>query len=318
MVGGQSAGLVRANDAAAAQGLNRRKTSHNSVLGGHLAGSQGKAGSNDNRKTLRNGRNTERDGNLEVVDGTLGPVSMARVGKVGDVDEPDKNANDSDNLGELVSEVIELLLQGGRLRDLCGNALVDVADSSVRTSQDNDGSGVTSDNSCTRKQHIDLILQDRLVVANDGLEIFPDAFAFSGQDSLVHGKAVAFDRDQSAVSRDAGTNGNVNDIAWHKILSLDTGNLSIAHHVGLVGRIFLQSGNCLLGTAFLGHSNNGVENKDCQDDSGVDEGTPATLLLEKREYERDGGRAQEDENQLVLELFQDKLPDRCRRFLGDG
>ena len=147
MVGGQSAGLVRANDAAATQGLNGGKTSHDGVLSSHLAGSKRKAGGDDNRKTLRDGRNTKGNGNLEVVDGTLGPVSMAGVGKVGDVDEPDENADDSDNLGELVAEIVELLLQGGRLGNLRGDALVNVADSGVGTSQDNDGFGVTSDDS---------------------------------------------------------------------------------------------------------------------------------------------------------------------------
>lgn len=40
---------------------------------------------------------------------------------------------------------------------------------------------------------------------------------------------------------------------------------AVTDDVGLVGRVFLERGNGLLGTALLGDTNDGIENENCKD-----------------------------------------------------
>ena len=72
LVGGECSGLVRADDRGASEGLDGGQGAHDGVLLGHTTCSQSKAGGDDSGETLRNGSHSESDGNLEVVDGTLG------------------------------------------------------------------------------------------------------------------------------------------------------------------------------------------------------------------------------------------------------
>ena len=50
----------------------------------------------------------------------------------------------------------------------------------------------------------------------------------------------------------------------------------------------------------------------------VDEGTPAALFLEKGEHEGNDSGTEEDNDELILELLEDELPDRGGRLFGDG
>ncbi|KAI6760189.1 hypothetical protein HG531_013390 [Fusarium graminearum] len=158
LVGGQGTSLVRANDTAASKSLDRGEASDHSVLRGHLSRSKSQTGGNNNSQTLGDSSDTKRDGNLQVVDGTLGPVTVTRVVEVGDINEPDQDADDSNDLGQFVTEIVKLLLQGGRLRDLSSDALVNISDGGVGTSEDDDGSSATSNHCCSREQHVGLVL----------------------------------------------------------------------------------------------------------------------------------------------------------------
>ena len=51
-------------------------------------------------------------------------------------------------------------------------------------------------------------------------------------------------------------------------------------------------------------------------DNGINEDSPVVAVLEKGENERHGSRGKEDDDQLVLELFQDEFPERCWWVLG--
>ncbi len=52
-------------------------------------------------------------------------------------------------------------------------------------------------------------------------------------------------------------------------------------------------------------------------DSGVNKGAPAALVFEESEDKGDGGRTEQDQDQLVLELLKNELPQRGGRVLGD-
>jgi hypothetical protein len=71
----------------------------------------------------------------------FGPATMAGVVEVGNVDKPNQNADDGDDLGQAVAKVVQLLLQRSGLGDLSGDALVNVANGRVRASQDDNGPG---------------------------------------------------------------------------------------------------------------------------------------------------------------------------------
>ena len=99
LVGGESSSFVGADDRGATQGLHRRQTAHDGVLLGHASGSQGEAGGDNSRKSLRNGRHCQRHRDLEVVDGTLDPrAPVSGVVEVTDVDSPHRDTDERDNL----------------------------------------------------------------------------------------------------------------------------------------------------------------------------------------------------------------------------
>jgi hypothetical protein len=68
--------------------------------------------------------------------------------------------------------------------------------------------------------------------------------------------------------------------------------LTIAQHIGLVGRVFLQRGDRLFRATLLGDTNNSIEDQNCEDDDGVNKGAPAALILEERQDKRDNGRTE--------------------------
>lgn len=111
----------------------------NGVLLGHTAGTEGQASGDDSGQTLRDGSDGESDGDLEVVDGALHPGStVSGVVEVSDVDCPDSDADEGDNLGQLLTELVELLLERGL--DLLGLAHLgtDAADGGVQAGADDD------------------------------------------------------------------------------------------------------------------------------------------------------------------------------------
>ena len=62
---------------------------------------------------------------------------MARVGKVAEVDDPDEDADDGNDLGQLLAKVVDLLLQRCLFADLRADRGVNVADGSLRSGSHN-------------------------------------------------------------------------------------------------------------------------------------------------------------------------------------
>lgn len=99
--------------------------------------------------TLRDCSHSQSNSDLEVVDSTTNPGStMDGVIEVTDVDHPDSNADQRDNLRELLTKLIQFLLQRGLLL-LCGSHLVtDFTNLSGYTSSDSDSNSLASSNVC--------------------------------------------------------------------------------------------------------------------------------------------------------------------------
>lgn len=184
--------------------------------------------------------------------------------EVPDVDNPHQNANAGNDLSEHITEVIQLLLERSRSRDLRRDALVDITNGRVTSSQNDNGGSVSGDNGGAGEQHVDLILLDGILVL-DGIRTLADTLAFTGEDGLVDAEAVALNREQSAVGWDAVAHRNGNNIAGNEVVGLDALDETVANHLGLVRRVFLEGGDGLLGTAFLGDADDGIEDQDGQD-----------------------------------------------------
>jgi hypothetical protein len=198
---------------------------------------------------------------LQVVDGTLGERAVGRIVEMGNVDEPDKDTDDGNDLGESVSKVVELLLKRGGLRDLRGDVFVNIANGSVGSSKNNDSGSVSSNDCGAREEHVDLVLLDSVGILN-GVRVFADTLALSGQDTLVDAEAVAVDRQNSAVGRNAITHGDLDDVSRDQFVCLDALNFAIANDLGLVGRVFLKCSDCLFSRRFLRYTYDGVEDED--------------------------------------------------------
>ena len=56
------------------------------------------------------------------------------------------------------------------------------------------------------------------------------------------------------------------------------------------------------------HANDCIQNEDSKNYDGIDEGGPALLLFEQSQDEGDCRGGEEDDDQLVLELLEYKLP----------
>ena len=89
--------------------------------------------------------NEGRTTHLEVVDSSLGRSSVTGIREIANVDNPHEDADDSDNLGEQISEIIDLLLERGLLRDLGGDRVVDMADCCGRSGSSDEGESFAID-----------------------------------------------------------------------------------------------------------------------------------------------------------------------------
>lgn len=163
LVGSQSAGLVRADDGRATEGFDGWQRSHYGVLLGHTAGSQSQASRDYSWQTFGNGSHGKSDGDLEVVDGSLDPGStVSGVVEVSDVDGPDGDADDGDDLRQLFTELVQLLLQG-RLDLLgLGHLGTDLTNGGVQSGSNDDTTSFASGNVGTGEQDVFLVLEERI------------------------------------------------------------------------------------------------------------------------------------------------------------
>lgn len=79
--------------------------------------------------TFRDGSDGQRHSDLEVVDGAADPgAAVHGVVEVADVDDPHGDADERDDLGELLAELVQLLLQRRALLLRARHLVADLAD----------------------------------------------------------------------------------------------------------------------------------------------------------------------------------------------
>jgi hypothetical protein len=194
----------------------------------------------DSSEALRDGGNSKSYSNLEVVDRTLEGTLVSRIPEVANVDDPDENADDGDDLGECVTKVVELTLQRRLLADLRADALVDVANRGLGAGVDDDGRARPVHNGRAGEKHVRLVLLHRAGVLH-GLEILADGLALAGKDGLVDPEVGRCDGQEASVGRDLVADGDGDDITRHEILGVDAGDLTITEDLGLIRRVFFES-----------------------------------------------------------------------------
>ena len=171
--------------------------------------------------TFWNGGNGESDGDLEVVDGALDPgAAVGGVVEVSDVDGPDSNADESDDLGELLTELVKLLLEGGS--DLLGlsHLVPDLTDGSGAAGADDDAPGLAGSHVGTGEDDVLLVLVDGPGVG-DGVAVLDDGHRLSGEDGLVDAEGGGVDLHETEVGGDFVSDGHLEDVAGNNVHSLD-------------------------------------------------------------------------------------------------
>mmetsp|Transcript_48361 Transcript_48361/g.114674 ORF Transcript_48361/g.114674 Transcript_48361/m.114674 type:complete len:609 (-) Transcript_48361:764-2590(-) len=193
--------LVRADHRAAPQRLHRRQVPDEGVALGHAAGAEGEAGGDDCREALRDGGDRQRDRLLEVEDAPeeeappppvrprlhlLRDHLLALAVEGEDVDEPAEDADDGDDVGKLLPEVVQLLLERRRRVLRLREALGDLADLGADAGLDDDAAALAVHHVRPREQAVALLLQLRVHLLHHHVEVLVDGGAFASQRRLLN------------------------------------------------------------------------------------------------------------------------------------
>merc|ERR1719438_540928 len=190
------------------------------ILGGHSPGSQSKTSRDDGGKTLGNGGDGESHGDLEIVDGSLDPgSSVSGVVEMSNINGPDGDADEGDDLGQLLTEFVELLLE--RSLDFFGlsHFISDLANGGVDTSSDDDTTSLAGGNIGAGEDNVLLVLVDGSWIRNR-ITVFDDGDRFSGQNRLVNTEGGGVNLTKTKISRNLVTNRDLNDVSGNNIHSL--------------------------------------------------------------------------------------------------
>jgi hypothetical protein len=173
------------------------------------------------------------------------------------------------------------------------------------------------------------------ILVLDGVYGLANALALSGQDGLVQAERIAVNGEYAAVGGDTVAYRNMNDIARNEVVGLDFLGYAISDDLGFIGRILLERGNGLFSAALLRNTDDGIENQDGQNlhdielaygsafqyggsarktyNYGVHESGPSISAFEQGEDEGYGGGSEKNQDELILELLQNQLPQRSWR-----
>ena len=110
---------------------------------------------------------------------------MSRVVEVSNVDGPDSNANESDDLGKLLTKFIELLLEGCLDLLRLSHFITDLADSGVGSSTDDDTPGLAGGDIGAGEDDVLLVLVDCPGVGH-GVAVLDHRDRLTSEDGLVN------------------------------------------------------------------------------------------------------------------------------------
>ena len=141
---------------------------------------------------------------------------------------------------------------------------MDITNGRGATGENDDSVGIAIDNGGSREDEVDLFLLDRMFIRNC-IDVLGDTLTLTGQDGLVDAEAVAVNGQQATVRGDTVTDSDLDNISGHQIFRLDALDGTITNDLGFVRRVFLEGSNGFFGAAFLGDTNDGIEDKNRKD-----------------------------------------------------
>lgn len=167
---------------------------------------------------------------------------VTRVIKMSDVYKPDKDANNRNDLGKLISKVIELALQRRLFLFLIilGNTRVDGTDGGSATGKDNKGLGGTIDNSSAGEKDIGHVLLNSRVVLDHSVRL-ANRHRFTSEHGLVDSERGRGKGENSTISGDPVTNVNRNNVARDERRGRDPRKTAVTENQGFIRRVFFQS-----------------------------------------------------------------------------
>ena len=145
---------------------------------------------------------------------------MGGVIEVSNVDCPDSDTDEGDDLGKLLAELVELLGEGSL--DLLGlsHLVSDLADGGVAAGADDDTAGLAGSHIGPGENDVLLVLVDGPGVG-DRVAVLNDGHGLSGQDGLVNTEGGGVDLDETEVSGDLVTDRDLEDISGDNVHSLN-------------------------------------------------------------------------------------------------
>ena len=185
LVGGESSGLVGADDSGAAEGLDGGEFADDGVVLGHFLRAERKAGGDDGGQAFGDRGDGEGNSDFEVVNAAVEDGAVHGVPEVADVDDPDDHADDHDDFGEVVSEFFQFDLERGLLGAALLHFFLDLSDLGLEAGLRHNGDTRSVVHDSRGKDHI-------LFVLNLGVRVvqwrclLQNGPRLAGESALVH------------------------------------------------------------------------------------------------------------------------------------
>mmetsp|Transcript_33669 Transcript_33669/g.39569 ORF Transcript_33669/g.39569 Transcript_33669/m.39569 type:complete len:572 (-) Transcript_33669:477-2192(-) len=235
LVLGESAGLVGADDARATKSLHGGQSAHNAVVGAHFASSKSQASRDDGGETLRDGSDGKSDGDLEVVDAALESGSVDWVEELSVVHGPHEEADDENDLGKELAEVVDLLLERRLLFVLLSSLHfgVNATNGCLHASVGNDAdSGARADDG-RGEEHVLLVLEHHGGITKL-VGVLGHGLGLASQGRLLKLQGNRKDGGAAQISRHTLSLFDLDDVAGHEVFRVNGGPGIVAENRALL------------------------------------------------------------------------------------
>ena len=297
LVLGQGARLVRADDGHSAQRLYRLQVLHDGVLPGHLLSAHGLNNGDDGGQGLGDGGHGQSHGKHQGVQNGLLVVQGQ---------PKHQGADDHDDNGQLLGEIVQALLegglallglvhQGGHLAQLRVHARA--GDHKDRPAIGHQGAG---------EHHVLPVAQGHISLGNDLVGLL-HRLALAGERTLIDLQGVVLQNPAVGHHHVAGL--QLHNIAGNHLSRGHGGARAVPYHLGAGRRHCLQALQGFLRLEMLHRAQHGVENEHRENDDGA---------LRLTGGQGDEGRGDEDHHHQVLKLLQEHLEHSLLLALAQG
>ena len=274
LVLGEGAGLVRADDLGAAEGLDGGQAADDGVALGHVGDADGEHDRDNGGKTLRYGRDGQGDGDHEAVENDL-ELKSARAQYLHGKDD---DADAENQPGEDLAQLAELYLQRGLTLLGAGEGVGYLAHLGVHAGGGDDHGAAAVGDGGAHVAHVLAVAQGHVgrVLEVDYIDELVDRHALAGEGGLLYLKAGAVY--YASVCGDGVAGLKVDDVAHYELGAGHDGYLPVAQNLAGRRGHGLQGFDSLFGLALLVHAEDGVDQDDDQDDDRVGDASDALLI----------------------------------------